>query len=185
MTERGMEIEDLPLKGAFIIRPKEFYDERGAFCKTYDRAMLRSRGVEPGVVEEFFSVSKKGVVRGLHYQAEPHPQAKLVGVLKGAAFDVIVDLRRRSPTFGKWVSVELSGGNRRTLYVPRGFAHGFLSLADDTLMLYRVDGDYSPEAERGIIFDDKSLAIPWPKMEYIVSRKDRSWPSFDKADKFD
>jgi dTDP-4-dehydrorhamnose 3,5-epimerase len=180
-----IETEDLPLKGAFVIRPKEFHDERGAFYKSYDRAMLSSRGVEMAVSEEFFSVSKKGVVRGLHYQAEPYPQAKIVSVLRGAAFDVIVDLRKSSPTFGKWASVELSADNLTALYVPRGFAHGFLSLENGTLMLYRVDNDYSPRAERGIIFDDKTLAIKWPRMEYVLSQKDRSWPSFEKADKFD
>ncbi len=129
MIRRELEIEDLPLTGAFIIKPKEFYDERGAFYKIYDRAILRTRGVEPVFAEDCLSASKKGVVRGMHYQLDPFSQAKLVRVIRGAVLDVIVDLRRSSQSFGKWFSMELTDQNRYSVYVPRGFAHGFLSLA--------------------------------------------------------
>jgi len=185
MTPAVIVIENLPLGGAFIIKPKEFYDERGTFIKIYDRAILKTKGVEPVFPEDYLSISKKGVVRGMHYQLEPYAQAKLVRVVTGSSFDVIVDMRRSSPTFGKWISVTLSDENRLALFVPRGFAHGFLSLKDDTQVSYKADNDYEPAHERGVLWNDKALGIEWPKMNYIISSKDKSWPSFEQADKFD
>ncbi len=185
MIRRELEIADLELKDSFIIRPKEFYDERGAFIKIYDRALLKTRNIEPLFPEDYLSISKKGVIRGLHYQLDPHAQAKLVRVVKGKIIDVLVDLRKSSPTFGKWAAVEVSVENKISVYVPRGFAHGFIAMEDDTYVSYKVDNDYAPAHERGIVFDDPQIGIRWPRMDYILSQKDRSWPGFGKADKFD
>ena len=185
MIRRELEIEDLELKDAFVIKPKEFYDERGAFIKIYDRAILSKKNVEPVFPEDYISISKKGVIRGLHYQLDPHAQAKLVRVVSGKIIDVLVDLRKGSPTFGKWAAVEVSADNKISVYVPRGFAHGFIAMEDDTMVSYKVDNDYAPAHERGIVFDDPKIGIKWPAMEYILSEKDRKWSSFEEADKFD
>jgi dTDP-4-dehydrorhamnose 3,5-epimerase len=185
MIRRELETEDLPLKGAFVIKPKIFEDERGVFIKIYDRAILNTRGVEPVFPEDYISISKKGVIRGLHYQLDPHSQAKLVRVVKGSVLDVLVDLRKSSPTFGKWASVTLSEENGLAAYVPRGFAHGYLALEDGTAVTYKVDNDYAQAHERGIRWDDPKLGIRWPKMEsYIVSQKDKAWPTFESVEKF-
>ncbi|MEW6722663.1 MAG: dTDP-4-dehydrorhamnose 3,5-epimerase [Candidatus Micrarchaeota archaeon] len=182
---RELEAEDLPVAGAFIIRPKEFYDERGAFNKLYTRELLESKGAGCGFMEEYLSVSKKGVLRGLHYQTGRYAQAKLVRCVRGKILDAFVDMSARSPTFGKSFTVELSAENRLGLYVPRTCAHGFLALEEGAEVLYKSDNDYHPEHEAGLRWDDPKIGIAWPKMSYIISEKDRKWPPFDDAPKFD
>lgn len=172
---------DLPLPGAVLLRAVTFHDARGFFREVWnaeDFALLL-----PGVsfVQENHSRSRRGVLRGLHFQ-DPHPQGKLVAVLRGNIFDVIVDLRRDSSTFGKWYAVELTEDGTM-LYVPPGFAHGFLVLSDWADVLYRVTETYHPECEGGIRWDDDTLRIPWPLEAAgvkapILSEKDRNWPPF-------
>ena len=178
MTAGDLAIEDLPLEGAFIIKPKEFHDERGAFFKMYTREILKSRGVEPFFPEDYISISKKGVIRGLHYQLDPFAQAKLVRCDRGEVFDVLVDLRKSSKTFGKWTSVVLSEKNRISVYVPRGFAHGFVTLEDYTEFQYKCDNFYAPAQEGGIIWNDPDLKIYWPIENPILSDKDKKHQFF-------
>ncbi len=185
MIKSELEAVNLPLQGAFLIKPKEFYDERGAFHKLYTRKLLESKGVGCFFAEEYLSISKKGTLRGFHYQTGKFGQAKLVRCVHGEVFDVIVDLGEKSPTFGNWYSVRLSEENRLGLYIPRTFAHGFLAMEDGSALLYKADSDYSPQHEAGIIWNDKRLNVAWPKMErYIISEKDGKWPAFDAAPKF-
>ncbi len=186
MSVKKMEIVDLPLKDAFYIKPFEQHDERGGFYKLYTDEALVGKGTSARFSEEFFSVSKRGVVRGLHYQAEPFAQAKLINCTRGEIYDVVVDIRKKSPTFGKWTSIVLSDKNNITLYVPRGFAHGFMAISDDAYLDYRVDNKYSAEHERGIIHDDKRLGVQWPEIgETLLSEKDRKWPIFANAELFE
>lgn len=186
MIKQELEIVDMELKDAFIIRPKEFYDERGTFLKLYNREILKSRNVEPFFAEDYISISKKGVIRGLHYQLDPFAQAKLVRCVRGEVFDVLVDLRKNSSTFGKWKSVILSEENRLSVYVPRGFAHGFLSLVEDSIVSYKADNDYSTAHERTLLWNDKTLGINWPKLDqYLLSKKDEVGMPFNVADKFE
>jgi dTDP-4-dehydrorhamnose 3,5-epimerase len=185
MIRSELGIKDLGVDGAFVISPKVFEDERGSFIKIYDRDLLGRRGVEPVFPEDYYSISKKGVIRGLHYQLDPHAQAKLVRVVKGSVIDVLVDLRKSSRTYGKWDSVVLSEENKLAVYIPRGCAHGFMALEDGSAVSYKADNDYAPGHERGIRWNDPELKIEWPEMEHIVSAKDAKWPVFAEADKFD
>lgn len=185
MIVQELTAEDLELEGAFIIKPKIFQDERGTFSKFYTRDILESKHVEPLFAEEYLSVSKKGVVRGIHYQLEPCSQAKFIRCVRGEAFAVIVDLREKSETFGKWDSVMLSERNSIGLYSPRGCGFGFLAMDEGTALLYKADNDYAPDKERGIIWNDKTLGIKWPESDnYLLSEKDKKWPFFKDADKF-
>lgn len=185
MIEQELSVVDLQLHGAFIIKPKKFTDDRGSFFKLYTREILSMKNVKPMFNEEYLSISKKGVIRGLHYQSGNFAQAKLIRCVKGEIFDVIVDLRKSSPTFGNWENISLSSSNQHCLYVPRGFAHGFLALTDGTEVLYKADNDYSPEHECGICWDDQELSINWPKLpNYIISKKDGSYPPYNKVEKF-
>lgn len=184
MLKRDLEIIDLDVQDAFLVKPKHFIDERGEFFKFYTRDLLKTRNVVPSFAEEYFSISKKGTIRGMHYQTDPFSQAKFVSCLKGKVLDVIIDMRQSSRTFGKWISVELSGDNIEMLYVPRGFAHGFLSLTENSEVFYKADNDFAPNSERGVLWNDPALNIAWPKMDnYIVSEKDKTWPSFKNAEK--
>lgn len=184
MIRRELEAESLPIQGAFIIRPKEFEDERGTFYKLYNEELLAPRGAKCNFVEEYLSVSKKGSLRGFHYQTGKFAQAKLVRCVRGEVFDVIVDMDSRSPTFGKWHSVTLSEKNMLGIYVPRTCAHAFLAMKEGSRLLYKADNGYHPEHEAGIIWNDPELNVPWPKMKYILSGKDRAWPLFRDAPKF-
>ena len=176
----------LALAGAFFIKPSVFEDNRGAFHKIFTSGLLESIGVKPEFSEEFISTSKKGVLRGLHYQRKEFSQARLVWCPKGKLFDVMVDLRKSSPTFGKWVSFPISGEDVCAIYIPRGFAHGFLALEDDTRMVYKTDSAHSPPNERGIIYNDAKLGIKWPLSgKMVLSEKDAKWPSFEDCEKFD
>lgn len=155
-----------------------FNDDRGYFYESYSTALFGKAGIDAVFVQDNESGSSRGVVRGLHYQREPHAQAKLVRVVRGTAFDVVADIRRESPTFGKWIAVELSAENRRQLFVPRGYAHGFMALTDDVVLLYKCDNLYAPQAEAGIRYDDPLLNITWPfsASRIAVSVKDEKLP---------
>lgn len=168
-----MEKLETSLKDAYIIKPKVFQDERGFFIETYSKKKLKELGIEDDFVQDNHSMSvTKGVLRGLHYQLPPHTQSKLVRVTKGAAYDVIVDLRKDSPTFGKWEGFELTANNFLMLYVPRGFAHGFVTLENETEFQYKCDEFYEPSSEGAIIWNDPDLKIYWPIENPILSKKD-------------
>ena len=173
-----MKVIDAGLEGLKIIEPDVFGDERGWFCEQYNAARYKAAGITADFVQDNESLSSKGVVRGLHWQAAPHTQAKLVRVIRGAAWDVAVDIRKGSPTFGKHVSAVLSGENRKQFFIPRGFAHGFIVLEDDTLFSYKCDNLYCAAADRGMRFDDPALGIEWPQVdvELKLSEKDQRHP---------
>ena len=158
-----MQVERLRLPEVILLTPRRFTDDRGWFAETYNqRAVDEALGSTVRFVQDNHSRSAKGVLRGLHYQLPPHAQGKLVRVLRGAVLDVAVDVRRSSPTFGQWVSAELTEENQAQLWIPAGFAHGFLSLADGTEVLYKTTDFWAPAAERSIRWDDPALALPWP-----------------------
>jgi len=169
----------LELEGAFLIDNFSVGDNRGGFTKCFEKDIFESAGISFQLNETFASTSAKNVIRGLHFQLR-HPQAKLVSVVHGKVWDVIVDIRLESETFGKWIAVELSAENHKALYVPRGFAHGFAALEDDTIMLYQCDGAYDKETDTGIRFDDPQIAIQWPVDEKLAihSKRDLGLMSF-------
>ena len=173
------------LPGVLVIEPDIFTDSRGFFLESYQRELFRKNGITVDFVQDNHSASSRGVLRGLHYQVPPRAQAKLVRVVRGAAFDVVVDLRKDSKTFGRPACETLSAENRKMLYIPPGFAHGFLSLEEGTELLYKVSDLYSPEHERGILWSDPALAIPWPKTGagYMLSEKDKKYPTLAQAEK--
>ena len=165
------------IKGVYIIDTKVFGDDRGYFTETYKKTDFDDAGLRYEFVQDNQSRSKKGVLRGLHFQVK-HPQAKLVRVLEGEVFDVAVDMRRDSPTFGKWVGVILSDKNKRQFMIPRGFAHGFLVLSDTAVFAYRCDEFYHPEDEGGILWNDPALGITWPTDgAVIINEKDKNRPT--------
>ena len=157
-----MKLEKTNLEDCFILTPKVFEDERGTFSETFNaKKFLDQTGIAVTFVQDNQSVSKYGVVRGLHFQTGVHGQTKLVRVVKGSVLDVVVDLRKGSPSFGKSFSTVLSGENKKQLFVPRGFAHGFSVLEDNTVFAYKCDGYYNKQSERGIVYNDATLAIDW------------------------
>lgn len=168
-----MEIEKTKFEGAYLIKPKVFDDERGFFAETYSKKKFAQMGIEADFVQDNHSMSvTKGVLRGLHYQLPPNAQAKLVRVTRGAVYDVIVDLRKDSKTFGQWQGFELTDNNFYMLFVPRGFAHGFCTLKDYTEFQYKCDNFYAPESEGAIAWNDPDLKIYWPIENPILSDKD-------------
>ena len=166
------------LAGAWIVEPERLEDERGFFARTFCAREFARRGLAPDMAQCSTSFNRrKGTLRGLHYQAEPHAEEKLVRVTMGAIFDVIVDLRDESPSFGRWFGTILSAENRRMLYIPKGFAHGFQTLADDSEVFYQISTFYDPASSRGIRWDDPELAVAWPNPQgAIVSARDRALP---------
>lgn len=169
-----------PLDGARVIELEKRGDDRGFFARFFCEKEFAAEGLETRFVQINNSLSsKKGTLRGLHYQLPPSGEVKVVRAIRGALYDVIVDLRAGSPTFGKWFGAELSAENRMMMYVPRGFAHAFITLTDDTEALYLVSDFYAPECERGLRFNDPALGIEWPIEPVEVSEKDRSWPDFN------
>jgi dTDP-4-dehydrorhamnose 3,5-epimerase len=165
------------MPGAWLVEPEPLRDERGWFARTFDAAEFRARGLDDRVVQESVSYNARaGTLRGLHYQASPHEEAKLVRCARGAIFDVIVDLRRGSPTHRRWFSVELDARTGRMLYVPEGLAHGFQTLMDDTEVHYRMNREYAPEHARGVRWDDPDLGIEWPEAERTISERDQGLP---------
>ncbi|ADV46657.1 dTDP-4-dehydrorhamnose 3,5-epimerase [Nitratifractor salsuginis] len=174
---------DIP--DVIIVEPKIHGDERGYFVETYRADKLEEfLGYKINFCQDNESKSSYGVLRGLHYQLPPHAQTKLVRVIKGKVLDVAVDIRKSSPTFGQYVAVELSEENKKQLLIPRGFAHGFLVLEDDTVFAYKVDSYYSPECDRGIAFDDPEIGIDWriPHDKLILSAKDKAQPKLSDTD---
>ncbi|WP_159726102.1 dTDP-4-dehydrorhamnose 3,5-epimerase [Methylosinus sp. Ce-a6] len=185
-----MKVEDTALDGVKIVTPDRFGDARGFFSETYNQRRWEERGLPPlGFVQDNHSLSRDtGVLRGLHFQMAPFAQDKLVRVTRGRILDVVVDIRRSSPSFGRHVAVELSAENWRQLLVPIGFAHGFCTLEPDTEVIYKVTNFYSAPHDRGLAFDDPDLDIAWPVApdRAILSDKDRRWPRLrDLADTFD
>lgn len=170
--------EHLDIPGLILVEPRVFDDERGVFLETYKESDFRAAGISERFVQDNVSVSSRGVVRGLHMQVAPSAQGKLVSVAAGAVFDVAVDVRPDSATYGRWQAVELTAGDHRALYIPPGFAHGFQALEDDTRLSYKCTAEYDRAAERGIRWDDGELAITWPLSEVLVSEKDRELPGF-------
>lgn len=179
-----MEVIQTGFEGLLIVKPRIIEDSRGYFYESYNRQTFGKAGIHYNFIQDNQSESMKGVIRGLHYQLAPHAQAKLVRVLQGIIYDVAVDLRRDSPTFRKWYGIELSGENKLQLLIPPGFAHGFSTLTDKAIVLYKTDDFYSRETERGIIFNDTSLNINWriASSECIVSEKDRQLLTFHEAE---
>ena len=173
-----MNIIDTEIEGVKIIEPQVFGDARGWFVEQYNAERYKAAGIAADFVQDNESFSSKGVVRGLHWQAAPHTQAKLVRVIRGAVWDVAVDIRKGSPTFGKHVAVTLTGENKKQFFIPRGFAHGFIVLEDDTLFSYKCDRLYCPAADRGLKFDDPALGIVWPEIgaPVTLSEKDQRHP---------
>jgi dTDP-4-dehydrorhamnose 3,5-epimerase len=182
-----MQVERLHLPEVVRLTPRRFSDDRGWFSETYNqRAVDAALGCEVRFVQDNHSRSAKGVLRGLHYQLPPHAQGKLVRVLRGAVLDVAVDIRRSSGTFGQWVAVELTEESQAQLWIPAGFAHGFLSLADGTEMLYKTTDFWAPAAERSIRWDDPDLSLPWPKgVAPRLTPKDAQAPALFSAEVFE
>lgn len=174
-----MQVIDTEIEGVKIIIPDVHGDARGWFVEQYNAERYKAAGIMADFVQDNESFSLKGVVRGLHWQAAPYTQAKLVRVIRGAVWDVAVDIRKGSPTFGKHVSVVLSAENHKQFYIPRGFAHGFIVLEDNTLFSYKCDALYNKSSERGLMFDDPVLRIEWPRMDMpiLLSEKDRYHPA--------
>jgi dTDP-4-dehydrorhamnose 3,5-epimerase len=167
------------LAGACIIDIEPVPDERGFFARSWCREEFAKHGLNPDLAQCSISFNKiRGTLRGMHYQAKPHEETKVVRCTRGAIYDVIVDLRPESSTFRKWIAVELSADNRRMLYIPVGFAHGFQSLVDDTEVFYQISTYYRPESARGARWNDPVFAIEWPVTERIISDKDRQYPDF-------
>jgi len=179
-----MKVTETKLKGCFIIEPTIFGDERGYFFESFNKGKFKELiGVEIEFVQDNESYSTKGVLRGLHFQKGGFSQAKLVRVSQGAVLDIAVDIRKDSPTFGQHFSIELSSENKKQLFVPRGFAHGFIVLSDTVTFLYKCDNLYNKESEGGIIYNDPSLNIDWilPESEFIISEKDTILPTLAAA----
>lgn len=172
--------KETKLNGAYIIEPERFEDERGFFARAWSAKELTALGAVGQFVEANFAYNhKRGTLRGLHWQAAPHEQAKLVRCTRGSIFDVAVDLRPESVTYGQWASVELSAANRLLFYVPDGFAHGYLTLEDDSEVLYLVTSDFAPASSRGARWNDPALGIRWPDVgTLIINERDNSYPDF-------
>ncbi len=172
----------LPIPGVQLIEPKVFPDGRGFFLETYKHSEFMEAGIPEHFTQDNYSRSEKGVLRGLHYQKAPHGQGKLIRCVKGSIFDVAVDIRKGSPTYGKWVGAELTEENNHLLYVPVGFAHGFQVLTAFAEVLYKCTSEYYPAADRGIIWNDPALAIAWPLPDPLLSKKDIVHPVLKNAD---
>lgn len=177
-----MKYKELPVKGAFLIDLEKRGDDRGFFARFFCETEFSQRGIENRFVQINNSLSvRRGTLRGMHYQLPPHAEVKVVRCIKGSLYDVILDLRPDSPTYGKWFGAELSAENRTMMYVPQGFAHGFITLEDNTEALYLVSAFYGPEAERGVRYNDARFNIEWPLAPVEVSAKDQGWPDFDPS----
>lgn len=177
-----MEIIKTSIKGLLVFQPKIFEDDRGYFIEAFKSSFFDKNFPLIKFIQDNESKSSKGVLRGLHFQKPPHDQCKLVRVIEGEIIDVVLDLRSNSPTFGKWESIILSGINKKQLLVPKGFAHGFLVTSEYAIVKYKVDNEYHPSSDSGIVFNDKSLNIDWPfsTENLIISEKDRLLSTFDQ-----
>ena len=177
-----VEITTTEIDGVLVVKTGIFWDERGFFSETYSKNVWADAGFKEDLVQDNLSKSAKGTLRGMHYQLAAHGMGKLVRAVTGAVFDVAVDLRRGSPSFGKWVGRELSAENGLTLWVPVGFAHGFVALEDDSLVAYKCSGHHAPEGERALRYNDPEVGIAWPLEPTIVSEKDATAPLLKDAD---
>lgn len=176
------QFQRLALPDIILVIPKVFGDPRGFFLEMYKHSEFAAAGISEHFVQDNLSKSLKGVLRGLHYQKSPHAQGKLVRCLSGRIFDVAVDIRKGSPHYARWAGAELSGENSQMLYVPPGFAHGFLVLSDSAEVLYKCTAEYAPESDRGIIWNDPDIGIRWPLPGPVLSEKDRMLPLLKNAD---
>lgn len=175
-----MRLVETPLRGAYLLEPEKLGDERGFFARVWDVHELEDHELCASWVQSSISFNEKaGTLRGMHYQDAPHEEAKLVTCTAGGVFDVIVDLREDSPTLREWFSVELTACNNTTLYVPVGLAHGFLTLADESMVEYHMSEYYHPESARGLRWDDPAFGIRWPHEPSVVSQRDREHPNFE------
>ena len=172
--------EPTELPGVVIIDPKVYVDPRGFFMETYKKSEFARGGIDADFVQENHSRSVVGTLRGLHLQRPPKAQAKLVRVVEGEIFDVAADIRPDSPTYGVWVGARLSSENRRSLFIPAGFAHGFCVISAEAQVVYKTTDEYAPELEWGVRWDDPLLAIPWPCTQPLLSERDRRWPLLDR-----
>ncbi len=179
-----MKIIETPIPGLLIIEPRVFADERGYFFESFSQTKFAENGLISEFVQDNESKSHRGVIRGLHYQLAPYAQTKLIRVVRGTVYDVAVDLREGSPTFGKWYGLEVSASKKNQFYIPKGFAHGFSVLSEYAIFSYKCDAFYNPAAERGIRFDDSALAIDWklPPEEAVISDKDLVHPCLANAE---
>lgn len=175
-------IEKAPLDGLLIIKTGVFQDDRGFFSESYSRDIWATAGFEDTFVQDNLSKSKKGTLRGMHYQIKPEGMGKLVRCVQGAVFDVAVDLRQGSPTFGKWFGLELSGENHLSLWVPAGFAHGFVALEDDSLVHYKCTAHHAPDCERSLNYACPKVGIAWPMTATIITQKDQDAPMLGDAE---
>jgi dTDP-4-dehydrorhamnose 3,5-epimerase len=174
-----VKFRETKLAGAFVVEPERVVDERGFFARSYCRREFERLDLESGFVQSSISYNEaRGILRGMHYQVAPHEEAKLVRCTRGAIHDVIVDLRPGSTTFNQWVGMELSAENRLTLYVPRGFAHGFVTLEPQTELAYQISAFYEPGSAVGFRWDDPAFGIEWPVAQPIVSERDAAFPDF-------
>lgn len=172
-----MNVKETIFQGVYILEPPVFTDNRGFFMESYNKRLFEQIGIHMDFIQDNHSFSENaGVLRGLHYQLEPKAQTKLVRVCTGAIFDVIVDIRKGSDTFGKWISVILSEENKRQVLIPKGFAHGFCTLVHSTTVIYKVDEYYDPAHDRGVIWNDPDIGIDWPVLIPILSEKDKKLP---------
>jgi dTDP-4-dehydrorhamnose 3,5-epimerase len=178
-----MNIIKSPLEGVLIIEPAIFEDQRGYFFESYNQFKFRNAGIDIDFVQDNQSKSSYGVIRGLHFQMHPKAQSKLVRVLSGQIYDVAVDMRKGSPTFGKWFGTELSEQNKKQLFIPKGFAHGFSVLSETAVVFYKCDEFYAPECDSGVIYNDTDLAIDWkiPSDKVIISGKDEKLNTVNSA----
>jgi dTDP-4-dehydrorhamnose 3,5-epimerase len=174
--------KETKLKGAYVIKPERLEDERGFFARTFCQKEFERQGLNPRIVQCSISFNKKkATLRGMHYQVAPYKEAKIVCCVKGAIYDVIIDLRSDSSTYCQWLGVELSAENREMLYVPEDFAHGFQTLEDNTVVFYQISEFYHPECARGARWDDPLFLIEWPFNNQIISAKDKTYPLFTKS----
>lgn len=174
-----MQFTETPVAGAFVIELKRIVDDRGFFARQWCQEQLASRGLCDKIAQINTGTSTRmGTLRGMHFQEAPYAEVKIAHCPRGAVFDVVVDLRPESPTFGRWHGVELSGENYRALYVPEGCAHGYLTLADDTVLTYFTSHPYAAGAAKGVSYDDPAFGIEWPAEVRVVSDADRNWPKF-------
>jgi len=174
--------EKTSIEDVFLIKPKVFRDQRGYFFEFYKQSEFIENGIKEKFVQDNCSKSAKGVLRGLHYQLTPFMQGKLVRCVEGSVFDVAVDIRKNSPTFGKWVGYELSAENKNMLYIPPGFAHGFQTLTNFAEVTYKVTMEYNSGSERGLMWNDPKINIKWPEEKVLLSEKDTGFPGLEKAD---
>ncbi len=175
------EFEKLEIPDIILVKPKIFYDERGFFLEIFKHSEFNKNGITENFEQDNYSKSVKNVLRGMHYQKSPFEQAKFIKCLRGKIFDAVIDIRKESSTYGKWVGMELSEDNQNMLFIPSGFAHGFVVLSDTAEVLYKCSKEYSPKDERGIIWNDPDIKINWPVANPILIEKDKQFPRLKDA----